>query len=147
MSFEDEWADLKAQAAQRMGTRLNQLDGGGGGGSSPQGDLRVSQKDLAAIGNEAYSLYQALDHDGDHARVSSFEAANSLSKDFALGSALSHVATRWVDQKRSLLDACAHISNHLDYTKKAHQGDETYLATTISRISVLDQGFDERTQR
>ena len=41
-------------------------------------------------------------------------------------------------------DACAHISNHLDYTKNAHAGDEIHIAGTLSSIADLDKGFDER---
>ena len=36
-----------------------------------------------------------------------------------------------------------HISNHLDYTQKAHTGDEYYIAGTISSIAELDKGFDD----
>lgn len=145
MSFEQEWARHKEAASTN--THLDQAAPIGGGGSTPQGDLKVNQKDLAAIGNAAYKLHQKLDKDGDHARVSSYDAASSLSRNFKIGSALDHVATKWVDQLRTLLDACAQISNHLDYTKKAHAGDEHYLATKFSKISQLDHGFDERTQR
>ncbi|MFJ3722845.1 hypothetical protein ACIPYQ_09780 [Streptomyces sp. NPDC090045] len=42
-----------------------------------------------------------------------------MKKDFALGAALSTVADKWHDQLGTLLDACAHISNHLDYTQNA----------------------------
>ncbi|MEU7607462.1 hypothetical protein [Streptomyces sp. NPDC041003] len=46
-----------------------------------------------------------------------------MKKDFALGAALSTVADKWHDQLGTLLDACAHISNHLDYTQNAHAED------------------------
>ena len=52
MSFDDEWNRLVRAAAERQstGTRLNQVETGGGGGSStPQGELTVAQKDLAAL--------------------------------------------------------------------------------------------------
>ncbi|WP_181767558.1 hypothetical protein [Streptomyces albidus (ex Kaewkla and Franco 2022)] len=148
MSFDNEWAQLKARADTRRGThtQLNQL-APDPGGSTPQGDLKVSQTELAAIGDAAFRLHQDLDRDGDHARVSSFKAASSLEKDFAVGRALDFVATRWVDQQRSLLDACAHISNHLDYTKHAHKGEEEYLATIFSKISTLEHGFDKGADR
>jgi hypothetical protein len=45
---------------------------------------------------------------------------------------------------QTLLDACAHISNHLRYTKNQHAADESYIAGTLSSISLLDKGFDER---
>ncbi|MER6145528.1 hypothetical protein ABT174_36825 [Streptomyces sparsogenes] len=146
MSFEEEWARLKADAAARHSThvRLNQLPGSpAAGGSDPQGDLRVDQKDLAAIGDAAYRLHQNLGRDGYHAQAMSYQAARGLKTDFAIGAALEHVTTRWGDQLRSLQGACAHISNHLDYTQHAHQGDETYLVTKFSEISTLDQGFNE----
>lgn len=150
MSFEEEWTQLIANARDQQSTsmRLNQLPApSGGGSSSPDAELRVSQKDLAAIGDEAFTLHQELEADGDHARLSSFKAASSLEKDFAIGKALDHVTTRWVDQQRSLLDACAHISNHLEYSRKAHRADDTYLGTAISKISALDEGFGERSHR
>lgn len=67
------------------------------------------------------------------------------SEGFALGGALDHVAEHWVDQVQSLRDACAHISNHLRFTKNQHTADESYVAGTLSSISQLDEGFDHRT--
>ncbi|MEW2157722.1 hypothetical protein AB0950_20945 [Streptomyces sp. NPDC007189] len=55
-----------------------------------------------------------------------------------------HAAERWVDQVQTLLDACAHISNHLRYTMNQHAADESYIAGTLSNISQLDHGFDGR---
>ncbi|MFD4559933.1 hypothetical protein ACFWP5_37415 [Streptomyces sp. NPDC058469] len=146
----DEWEQLKGEAlARQQGTthmRLNSIPADpGGGGGNPQGDLRVSQSDLAAIGDAAYELHQAFQHDSDLARISSMKAAGGLkSEGYEIGSALDHVAEHWVDQVQSLLDATAHISNHLDYTKGAHAGDEAYIAGTLSSIATLDKGFDER---
>lgn len=145
----DEWEQLKGEAQRRQQgsthTQLNQLADPGGGGSNPQGDLRVSQSDLAAVGNAAYELHQAFEHYSDHARISSMKAAGGLkSEGYEIGAALDHVAEHWVDQVQSLLDATAHISNHLDYTKGAHAGDEVYIAGTLSSIAALDKGFDER---
>ncbi|WP_323181856.1 hypothetical protein [Streptomyces sp. NBC_01408] len=125
--------------------RLNQLDPGGGGGAGPQGDLVVTQTDLAAVGDAAFKLRHRLGTDGDHAKASTHEAASSLKKDFALGAALSTVADKWHDQVGTLLDACAHISNHLDYTQKAHAGDEHWIATQF-KFAQLDKGFEERAQ-
>ncbi|MFJ4961451.1 hypothetical protein ACIP6P_03165 [Streptomyces sp. NPDC088729] len=145
----DEWEQLKAGAAERQPTqmRLNQLppEPGGSGGGGRQGDLEVHQKDLAAIGDAAFELHQNFERVSDHARAASQKAAGGLaSQGFALGRALDHVASRWVDQSRSLLDATAHISNHLDYSQGAHAGDEVHIAGTISSISTLDTGFNER---
>ncbi|MEU2457099.1 MULTISPECIES: hypothetical protein [Streptomyces] len=142
-----EWEQLKSEAAEKSSARmqLNQLPPEAGGGPPPQGDLKVNQKDLAAIGDVAYRMYGDLEKAGDHARASTQKAAGTLKTEtFALGGALDHVASRWIDQVRSLQDACAHISNHLDYTKGAHAGDEVYIATVVSNIDTLDKGFDER---
>lgn len=81
-------------------------------------------------------------------RGSSQKAASGLkSEGYALGGALDHVSAQWVAQVQSLLDATAHISHHLDYTKGAHAGDEVFVAGTLSSISTLDAGFDEREAR
>lgn len=145
----DEWEHLKAEAAQRRSTRmqLNQhlADQGGGGGESAWGDLTVNRQDLAAVGTAAHELFDKFGEYGEHARAASTQAAGGLkSEGFALGGALEHVAQRWSDQTRSLLDACAHISNHLRVTKNQHEADDTYIAGAISSISQLDRGFDEQ---
>ena len=146
----DEWDQLKTEALKKQSThmQLNQLapqGGGGGGGKGAWGDLVVSQKDLTAVGKAAHDLFVDFERYSDHARVSSMTAAGGLrSEGFALGAALDHVAERWVDQVQSLLDACAHISNHLRFTKNQHAADETYIAGTLSSISTLDEGFDHR---
>ncbi|GAA2436791.1 hypothetical protein [Streptomyces macrosporus] len=152
MSFDDEWNRLVTAAAERKSTqtRLNQLDGdggGSGGASTSSGELSVKQKDLAEVGDAAFDLYQRLRKDGDHARESSGSAAMGLKGDFEIGDALDHVNIRWQEQLRTLTDACAHISNHLEYTNKAHANDEQHISGLFDSISTLDQGFDERTQR
>ncbi|MFE9803780.1 hypothetical protein ACFYP6_33825 [Streptomyces goshikiensis] len=145
MSFGKEWADLKSAASDRQtAMRLNQLEPGGGG-PGPQGDLELDHQDLAAVGDAAFKLRQRLHTDGDHAKASTQEAAGSLKGDFALGAALSTVADKWDEQVGTLLDACAHISNHLDYTQNAHAGDEHWLATQF-KFAQLDKGFEERAQ-
>ncbi|GAB3950863.1 hypothetical protein [Streptomyces sparsus] len=145
MSFDEEWAGHKAAADDAARSRLNGVPDETAGGPR-QGDLKVSQKDLAAIGDQAFKLYQRLDTDGDHAKEATYAAGQQLRNDFALGGALNHLAEKWNVQVGTLLGACAHISNHLDYTKKAHAGDEHYIATTFS-IAALDEAFDERTRR
>lgn len=147
MSFQEEWAQHKAAAAEKHSAsmQLNQLPAEGGG-SAPAGDLTVDQKDLAAVGDQAFKLYQRLDKDGDHAKATTEKAGSVLKGDFSLGGALTDLADKWNSQVNTVLQSCAHISNHLDYTKKAHAGDEHYIATTFS-VSELSDGFDERTQR
>ena len=80
-----------------------------------------------------------------HVRVNSQKAVGgSRSEGHEIGSALDHVAQRWVDQVQSLLDATAHNSNHLDGTKSAHAGDEVRITGPQSSIETLDRGFVER---
>ncbi|MFD9629566.1 hypothetical protein [Streptomyces violascens] len=143
----DEWEQLKAEAAARQGSAAMQLNHVPPEPSAPsggQGDLQVDQKDLAAVGDAAYRLREDLQRFGDHARLSSLKAAGGLTtQGLALGTALNHVTTHWVDQTQNLLDACAHISNHLDYTKGAHSGNEIHIYGIISSIAELDKGFKE----
>ncbi|WP_432076994.1 hypothetical protein [Streptomyces wuyuanensis] len=145
----DEWEQLKAEAGERSTQmQLNRLPEEPGGGGEKGGDLKVSQKDLAAVGDSAFKLFEDLGRYGRDAWSSSQTAAKDLTtQGFALGGGLNHVQKRWEEQLQSLLDACAHISNHMDFTKNAHAGDEYYIATTTSSIATLDKGFDERTQR
>ncbi|MFF8877803.1 hypothetical protein [Streptomyces flaveolus] len=143
----DEWEQLKQEVAQRQAThmQLNQVpaDGGGGGGT-PQGVLTVDQQDLAAIGNKAFDLWDSLGNHGRDAWSSSQSAASDLkTQGFAVGGALDHVQERWEKQLTSLLDACAHISNHLEFTKKVHRGNEHFISGRLSSIATLDKGFRE----
>ncbi|MFH8992705.1 hypothetical protein [Streptomyces sp. NPDC017940] len=150
----EEWEQLKEQAAERQSTRM-QLDQvepgmGGGPGTTPSayGDLAVSQADLARIGEHAFGLFDRLSVKARVSVPSSRTAAGDLTRQgFALGAGLQHVAKRWEEQLKSLTDACAHISNHMRVTKKLHQGDEHYIRRQLSRIDVLDAGFDERVGR
>lgn len=145
----DEWEQLKNAAGERSAQmRLNQLPAEPGGGGEKGGDLKVSQKDLAAVGDSAFKLFEDLGRYGRDAWSNSQTAAKDLTtQGFALGGGLQHVQKRWEEQLQCLLDACAHISNHMDFTKNAHAGDEYYITSTVSSIATLDKGFDERTQR
>ncbi|MDQ8706840.1 hypothetical protein RCO28_30870 [Streptomyces sp. LHD-70] len=146
----DEWEQLKAEAAEKhsTGMQLNGVDTGGLGSGAPSGSdvgvLAVSQKDLAAIGNEAFQLYNRLWDRARSAGDSSGTTGSDLStQGFAIGSALTHVSNRWDKQLKSLMDACAHISNHLEYTKKTHRDGDHFIARHMSSISALDEGFNE----
>jgi hypothetical protein len=146
----DEWEQLKARAAERPSPQmqLNQLDPGDGspgtaGGPGKYGDLEVSNASLTRISKSAHILYNEL---WDKARVAiptSDSAAGDLSKQgFALGSGLQHVSNRWEQQLKSLMDACARITNHLQVS--IHAGDENFIVRQMSSIAALDAGFDER---
>ncbi|ARP71802.1 hypothetical protein LK07_20850 [Streptomyces pluripotens] len=144
----EEWEQLKAQAADpRHSTRmqLNQYVAAPGGGGDTKGDLVVGHKDLEAVGKAAHDLFDDFTNYSGHARVASESAAGGLKGEgFALGGALEHVTERWNEQARTLLDACAHISNHLRYTKNQHAADDSYIAGAVSSIATLDEGFDNR---
>ncbi|MEV2210821.1 hypothetical protein AB0H86_04840 [Streptomyces sp. NPDC050997] len=136
----DEWEQLKADSAQRSSThmQLNQLaaDGGGGGGSSS--NLVVNQDDLGAVGHEAHTLFEDLrtgtDIAGLHTNGAGFtmQAATSLkSHGFEIGGALELTVEVWTSQAKTVLQACAHISNHLDYSKKQHAHDDDKIAAQV----------------
>ncbi|MDK1475147.1 hypothetical protein QNO07_17285 [Streptomyces sp. 549] len=92
----------------------------------------MHQDDLGAVGNEAHGLFERFNVDGDVARESSQRAATTLKgNDFTLGPALSLTAEVWNGQRRTLLQACAHISNHLNYTRRRHSEDEAHIAATM----------------
>ncbi|CAL9292010.1 hypothetical protein SUDANB180_05623 [Streptomyces sp. enrichment culture] len=112
-------------------------DGGRGGGGN---DLVVNRDDLGAVGNDAYDLLGRLGKEGDITRSSTFDAATALTNgNFVSGSAVLKVHDRWQTQLRTLLDACAHFSNHLDYSKARHAEDEANVEGDLKRISVLTE--------
>ncbi|MGY1578230.1 hypothetical protein [Streptomyces sp. MN13] len=137
----DEWQQLKAQAVERSSTQmqLNQLpaDRGAGGG---EGDLVVNQDDLGAVGHDAHLLYEDLQAGADIAGAgtnkdgvgSSNQAAAALkSSGFQTGAALEKTVEIWTSQLKTVLQACAHISNHLDYTKKRHADDDAKIGAVL----------------
>lgn len=151
----DEWDQMKTEAleSQQAGSthmQLNQYPGDSGPGPVPTtpgstGDLNVNQQELSKIGSHAHTLYDQLWDQARLDRTSVDKAASDLaSQGFALGSGLQHVSNRWSAQLNTVLDACAHISNHMQVTKKIHNGDEAYIQRQMSSIATLDAGFDER---
>lgn len=119
--------------------RLNQVPGGPGGNG--QADLVVNQDDLGAVGHEAFVLHSQLQKEADIAGAgaegagSTMQAAAALKgSNFALGSELETTVSVWTSQVKSVLQACAHISNHLDYSKKTHaQNDAAIVASLRNR--------------
>jgi hypothetical protein len=135
MTFEQEWAELRAAAADRTAMQINSIPAEGGGGGK---DLVVNRDDLGAIGNDAYDLLGRLQKEGDIARASTFDAATALANgNFVSGSAVLKVHDFWQTHLGTLLDACAQISNHLDYSKAQHAKDEAKIQGDLTRISVL----------
>jgi hypothetical protein len=134
VTFEQEWAELRAAAAERTAMRIDSAPADGGA------DLVVNRDDLGAIGNDAYDLLGRLGKEGDIARSSTFDAATALTNgNFVSGSAVLKVHDRWQTQLKTLLDACAQISNHLDYSKAQHAKDEAKVEGDLKRISVLTE--------
>ncbi|MBW1597888.1 hypothetical protein [Streptomyces sp. JJ38] len=140
MSFDAEWAELRANAQERHNaTRLNGLDGEGGyGGGQP--DLVVHQDDLGAVGNAAFDLHgrfrkaadiQGAGRDGE-GLSSTARAGLSLERhNFLSGRTLNITEATWKTKVDTLLQACAHISNHLDFSKKRHAEDEAHIEATM----------------
>lgn len=138
----DEWEQLKTEAAQRRSTQmqLNQLRADGGGGGGVSGDLVVYQDDLGAVGHDAFVLCEDIRKGADIAGAganregagSSIQAAASLkSHGFETGAALELTVDVWTSQVKSVLQACAHISNHLDYSKKLHAQEDAEIAAVL----------------
>ncbi|MGW4669820.1 hypothetical protein [Streptomyces sp. NPDC004324] len=153
----DEWEKLKADAARRSTThmRLNQVpaDPGGGGGA----DLVVNQDDLGAVGHEAFVLYGELHRTTDIAGAgadkagagSTMQAAAALkAHGFETGAALELTVEVWTSQAKSVLQACAHVSNHLDFSKKLHAEQDAEIGAVLrgrdgsaESVSELDKYF------
>ncbi|GHI23411.1 hypothetical protein Shyd_47820 [Streptomyces hydrogenans] len=129
----DEWNQLKAEASGTSSTRmqLNRVPDEPDGktlSTNSQGDLKVVNEHLSKIGDHAFGLYNRLWREGRVAEATTDSAASDLSgQGFDLGGALSHVSLKWASALADLMDACAHISNHMDYTKNAHAGDEIFI--------------------
>ncbi|NEC22533.1 hypothetical protein [Streptomyces parvus] len=139
MTFEQEWAELRSAAAQRSAMQINSVPAEGGGGAGAP-DLVVNRDDLGAIGNDAYDLRTRLSKDGDHARPTTFAAAIALTNgNFTSGSAVLKVHDFWQKHLKTLLDSCAHISNHLDYTKAQHAKDDVKIGGDLAPISKLSE--------
>ncbi|MGW7461476.1 hypothetical protein [Streptomyces sp. NPDC054797] len=135
MSFDEEWSAARATAAAHVSMRLNQApaDPGGGGG----GGLELNQDHIGAIGSEVYKLHTRLLTDGKHAATSTAEAASALTKEgFASGAALLKVNATWESQVKTLVAACANISNGLNYSLSSHAKDEQQLHADFTASAI-----------
>ncbi|MFF2066493.1 hypothetical protein ACFVWZ_32605 [Streptomyces sp. NPDC058200] len=138
MSFDEEWASVRTTATADVGMRLNRADDGPVGSVGGNADLSVSQDKLGQIGGAAHELYGRLKTDGGHARTSTSDAATMLTaSSFQTGSAMRTVHDTWNSQLNTLLDACANISNHLDYSAASHAKEEEDIkaAFAVSKIN------------
>ncbi|MFD6530523.1 hypothetical protein [Streptomyces sp. NPDC060184] len=140
MTFEQEWAELRAAAAKRTAMQIDHIPADGGSGGGGDGDLVVNDDELGAIGNEAFGLRNRLTKEGNIARDSTADAATALtSGNFTSGAAVLKVHDSWQTHLKTLLDSCAQISNHLDYTKAQHAKDEVKVDGDLTKISVLTE--------
>jgi hypothetical protein len=57
--------------------------------------------------------------------------ADLKSYNFALGSELKTTVSMWDSQLKHLLQSCAHISNHLNYSKALHANDDAEIAASV----------------
>ncbi|MFF3833481.1 hypothetical protein ACFYXX_22295 [Streptomyces sp. NPDC002458] len=144
MTFDDEWAQLKADAQDRRSTQMSLNTDGSQSGSSASGahgDLVVHQDDLGAVGNEAFRIHGELQKRADiagagidkaGAGTTARAAAELQGRNFSAGGELYTTLEVWTSQVKTVLQMCAHISNHLDYSKKAHANDEVQIATSLA---------------
>ena len=151
VGFAEEWAELKAQAenSQEQRVQLNSALPGAPSGEAPT--LVVRQDDLGEVGHEAALLHRQLRRDADvtgdfdtGGRANSVRAAEELSNgSFDVGEALEKTNRFWRTKLRTVLQGCAHISNHLDYTASSHRAEDERIGATMrhrdgSEMSVAD---------
>ncbi|WP_019357438.1 hypothetical protein [Streptomyces sp. AA1529] len=106
------------------------------GANGRQKDLVVHDDELGALGNMAYTLHSKLSTTGDQARQNTFDAAVQLFNDgLESGSALTTLHDAWNTKLGTIKEACAHISNHLDYSKAKHAKDEQDIETTMQNAA------------
>ncbi|MFF4432213.1 hypothetical protein ACFYZ4_23945 [Streptomyces sp. NPDC001513] len=135
MSFDKEWSAARATATANVSMRLNQVpaDPGGGGG----GDLELNQDHIGAVGSDAYKLHTRLQTDGKHAATATSETAGALTKEgFASGAALLKAHGVWESQVKTLVAACANISNGLNYSLASHAKDEQQLHADFTASAI-----------
>ncbi|GAA3759912.1 hypothetical protein [Streptomyces tremellae] len=142
MSFDEEWASAREQAARNVGMELNHMAPEPSGPGGPLGkDLQVNQDHLGALGNAAYHLHDRLSADGRIADESTQTAATAMSgSNYRTGVALQGVHDTWKSQVGTLLGACALISNHLDYSASSHAKEEATIQTSM-QVTAIDHYF------
>ncbi|MEU8763945.1 hypothetical protein [Streptomyces sp. NPDC048659] len=139
MSFDREWATEKATVAMR----LNQVDNTGGGTPAKgSADYVVEDDDLGDVGHAAYGLFSGLEPAGKHATAASESAGSSLTGDgLASGAALTEVTRTWDTQVKTLLQACAHISNHLAHTQRSNKAEDVWIAAQLRSVGTPAEGL------
>ncbi|WP_327176967.1 hypothetical protein OG599_17875 [Streptomyces sp. NBC_01335] len=138
----NEWEQIKSHVGEQRSAsmRLNQLPADQGTGGKGSGDFVAHQDDLGAVGHEAFVLHSRLGKQADIAGAgmdktgagSTMQAAATLkSHHFTLGATLETTVSVWDGQMKALLQACAHISNHLDYSKALHAHDDALIGASL----------------
>lgn len=140
MSFDKEWAQLRTESAQRQEahTQINHLDDGTGGRGAPPSsgsttpDLSVKSDELGAIGHDAFLLHDRIMSDGGWAELTTLQASLDLRhSNLGIGAALATADEVWQTKLGTLQEACAYISNHLDFSAKAHAKDDADIAHSL----------------
>ncbi|OLZ66716.1 hypothetical protein AVW11_15000 [Streptomyces amritsarensis] len=136
MSFDEEWSAARATASSNAAMRLNQAPADPGGGTGGA-DLAFHQDQIGAVGSEAYKLHTRLQTDGKHAATATTEAAGALTREgFASGAALLKAGNLWETQVKTLVAACANISNGLNYSLSSHAKDEQQLHADFTASAI-----------
>ncbi|MFG3350280.1 hypothetical protein ACGF1Z_35145 [Streptomyces sp. NPDC048018] len=127
MGFDEEWAQLRAEAAARQNPamRLNQLaapDGGGGGGGSADFGTDESKKRVASgkLGGEVKTQTETAAKKADEETTAAIGAFSGW--DTAAG--LKTVETTWDNQVKNLLSRLATESHNLAVTRKLFLGQD-----------------------
>ncbi|MEU9847459.1 hypothetical protein [Streptomyces sp. NPDC047985] len=143
MTFEDDWSRIKLQVQERHSENMRLNSAGStpaGSGAGGEADLVVHQDDLGAVGNEAFRIHGELRKRSDiagagmdkgEAGTTAQAAAELQARNFSAGAELYTTLEAWTSQVKTVLQMCAHISNHLDYSKKAHAKDESEIAASL----------------
>ncbi|WP_371617055.1 hypothetical protein [Streptomyces sp. NBC_00454] len=118
MTFDEEWAAAKQSAAATSGS---------------SSDLVVTQDDLGAVGHEAFVIHGELRKKSDIAGTGATGRAGTecSARNLALGAELSVTLSTWDSQVKTVLQMYAHVSNHLDYSKRAHARDDEAIAASL----------------
>jgi hypothetical protein len=100
----------------------------------------VTQDDLGAVGHEAFLLHGELQKKADivgagldrNGEGSTARAAKEMTaRNLTMGGELYTTLSVWDTQVKTVLQMCAHISNHLDYSKKSHAEDDAAIAAAL----------------
>ncbi|MGW7411897.1 hypothetical protein [Streptomyces sp. NPDC054863] len=161
----NEWEQLKAEPSARTKVTGGQADliahqddlGAVGHEAYVLHDALLRQADIAGAGlNRPASGAGSAPAPGTGpgaasgpapgACTSTQAAAALKSHHFTMGAALETTVSLWTSQLRALLQACAHISNHLDHTKASHAVDDAKVKSRIRGIAAPEAPVSRLTE-